>query len=272
MTEGGPYRFVMQAKDEHVASYRDHRVRRALNLNASPKPDAVWVWVDGLNGSDLLTKVDWQYVRDSFTNAGIYMVLGYSATEGIEADPPRTLGSGGSAWTLHFKYPDLQQRQWQLTAARTNRFETRRTVIITMSDSGTGGVQLEDIARIAPPPDVGQYHRTFMTPSMWWRAALGAVNESAIDNGHRTAEQMKWLRSNAVIHELTHLCNNAANQGHCTAYPLNACVWRRELCSTFEGRIWNAICQNQGTTVYGPWHSKEELNQMRQALRIPRIP
>jgi len=73
-----------------------------------------------------------------------------------------------------------------------------------------------------------------------------------------------FLRSNAVLHELTHLLNDKGN--HCKANS-PTCVWRAAKNSYFYGRMTNNY------TIYGwsvslSWHTLDEVNEMRQPLGL----
>jgi len=65
MEKAGTYTFVLHFYDDYADSYKNHQVKAALEVNRETPPQAAWVWIGGLNGSDLQSKVDWQYVGDS---------------------------------------------------------------------------------------------------------------------------------------------------------------------------------------------------------------
>ncbi|MGQ9882294.1 MAG: hypothetical protein ACUVSV_15785, partial [Armatimonadota bacterium] len=92
--------------------------------------------------------------------------------------------------------------------------DERRTVIFTVTHQAFGAIQLDAIARIIPPAK----HK--FPPD---NSAVSAINELSIEG--EDATQAKWLRSNAVLHELTHLLNDKSN--HCRTNAAT-CVWRRE--------------------------------------------
>lgn len=98
--------------------------------------------------------------------------------------------------------------------------------------------------------------------------AVAAINENWFLLHEWDAEQDKWGRTNALLHELTHLLNDR-NKNHCRA-GIRTCVWN----SSFDVLTWTRPLPNAvkigGTIYYNmPWHDLAEINEMRISLGWP---
>jgi hypothetical protein len=258
MEKFGTYRFVLHFYDDYADTYRNHQVKAALEVNQQTPPQAAWIWIDGLNGADLQFEVDWQYVGES-----LFWVCQYCFTwqvgGGLTAGDQDSVTLGN--WTgVRYRRLGANQINWQRSVARTYNVDVRRTVIFTITSQALGGSQIDAIARI---PDPLPRHK-FPPDS----PAVSAINKNAIthDQEADTAEKEKFLLSNTVLHELTHLLNDRGN--HCEANS-PTCVWREAKNIYFYGRMTNNY------TIYRqpvslPWHILDEVNEMRQSLGLQR--
>ncbi|MEZ8218770.1 FlgD Ig-like domain-containing protein [Candidatus Fervidibacteria bacterium JGI MDM2 SSWTFF-3-K9] len=243
MEKAGTYRFVLHFYDDYSDTYRNHRVKAALEVNQQTPTQAAWIWIDGLNGADLQVKVNWQYVGDSLNWVCYYCFtwrVGGGLTPGVQDSV--TLGN----WTgIRYRRLSTNQIDWQHSMARTYHVDVRHIVIFTITSQSIGKSQIDDIARIPDPPP---RHR--FPPD---RPAVSAINENAIaqDQEADTVEKEKFLRSNIVLHELTHLLNDIGN--HCRANS-PTCVWRAEKNSHFYSKMTNNYTI-RGYLVSLPWHT-----------------
>ena len=258
MSKPGTYRFVLHFYDDYSDTYRNHRVKAALEVNQQTPTQAAWIWIDGLNGADLQVKVNWQYVGDSLNWVCYYCFtwrVGGGLTAGVQDSV--TLRN----WTgIRYRRLSTNQIDWQHSMARTYHVDVRHIVIFTITSQSIGKSQIDDIARIPDPPP---RHR--FPPD---RPAVSAINENAIaqDQEADTGEKENFLRSNIVLHELTHLLNDIGN--HCRANS-PTCVWRTEKNIHFYSRMTNNYTI-RGYLVSLPWHTLDEVNEMRQSLGLPR--
>ncbi|MFA4016930.1 MAG: hypothetical protein RUDDFDWM_002042 [Candidatus Fervidibacterota bacterium] len=259
MSKPGTYRFVLHFYDDYSDSYKNHQVKAALEVNQQTPPQAAWIWIDGLYGAELQFKVDWDYVGKSLDRVCKYFFT-WQLGAGL------TAGNVGSVtvegWNVQYRHLSKVQIDWQYERARSQRVDVRRTVIFTITPHAIiSGKQeeVENIARITPTPD----HK--FPPD---KPAVSAINESTIASyTHQIdPEEELYLRSNVVLHELTHLLTDKGK--HCRANS-PTCVWRARVSSHFYSQIKNQY------TIFGkpvslPWHTLDEVNEMRESLGLSR--
>ncbi|MCL6628165.1 MAG: hypothetical protein K6U00_01020, partial [Armatimonadetes bacterium] len=111
------------------------------------------MWIDGENGTDLCTKVDWVRVEDAFEG-----ILGrHHSVDSVVVWPIPTAGIletryWGLPWgEITFRRPNAYQRTIQ-DNWRRGRLQPRRTVVITEKDVAADQATLEFMGGIKAAP------------------------------------------------------------------------------------------------------------------------
>ena len=252
MQLGGDYRFLLQVKDDHMAFDKAHRLRAALELNSRPMPQAYYIWVSG-TCPDYASQnnIAWSYIRETLYYARIHGAV-MTITNGAHA------GVQLGTWTVSYRGLSESQVQSQRQWARQNGWAEVRTMVLAQAIAGIGFAQVEaSVARI-------QDKRRNTPPS---DPAIAAINENWFQQHDWDAEQDKWGRTNALLHELTHLLNDR-NKNHCKARR-PTCVWNSDLdASTWTRPLRNTV-RIRGVDYHMPWHDLAEINEMRLSLGWP---
>jgi len=245
-----------QAEDEQDASkwVRERNQRPTLELH---------IWGDGHNNPNLGNDVFWwgPPSQDQPNNVEYsFQQCARLFNKATVHRPDYTQGPEGSRWlaiggaTVRFNTLSPQQRD----ASRI------RTVIVTDYPWGVlrPGVTEHGDGKYRPStPALSVISSTAL--QMWWDQNQG---------GDLSLEDLKWARTNAAIHEITHVATGGG-QGHSPA--TNQCVWDEFLKPHFYDpivRTFNAKDGKQLVTIRdSPWHTLVDINQIRRSLGFKQL-
>jgi hypothetical protein len=271
MENPGTYRFVLHFYDDYAGSYRNHQFKAALEVNQRTPTTAIHVWV----GSNIAGKLRSygsviKEVTETFERIGVTVIWHW--------------GNDRLGYSM-----DIEKLNFSLSFKNYPKEEADRVF------RGVH-VLLEDWPQGCPPdpslpPDKRWYGRT-IHPRPYSRYQYSPRNAATVyikfdelqevvrEQGTSNPWAFEWALANTLIHELSHAASRG-RVGHCD----ESCVMNPALSNLHMQQI------NKGSILYavqspidwlprrqwiyevplGPWHSADEIINIRQGVGLDRL-
>jgi len=256
MEKASTYRFVLHFYDDYADTYKNHQVKAALEVNQTTEGERLDIWISTLSDINFRYKIHWNWISDAFsTIAQIPTEVHKCDTEGEEETV-----FGGIRKPIFIKFKSLSKAQ---------KGEACRRTVIVMGHSSTLGKDpgLTIDRKLSPEKPALSVVFTEIVRSHY-PGVVYPETESELKNGY----------TNVLIHELTHVANDYDKilfgliERHCSD-NVSTCIWRSEINSNFYDSQWhNRIKYTYKGERYeypSPWHSLDEINEMRKSMKLP---
>jgi hypothetical protein len=253
-------RFVVDAQEPQAEDEQD--VGKWVRERNWRDPNELHIWGDGLNNPNLGNDVFWYgpHLEGQNNVEHSFQVCARLSNKAMVHRPDYTQGPEGSRWlaiggaTVRFNTLSPQQQGQSRI----------RTVIVT------------DYPWAVLRPGVTEYGDEKYRPSF---PALSVISGTALQmwwdqkqGGDLSSEDLKWARTNAAIHEITHVATGGG-QGHSPA--TGQCVWDEFLKPHFYDPIVHTFNAKDGKELVtirdSPWHTLADINQIRRSLGFKQL-